>query len=290
MYKESTMRSIAIGLILVLVVFGGAEAAKKSQRPKSKEEVVLAKVNDTTITMADFEEAISALPPQQQFLALTNSEEFLDSLVKRELVFQEAERQKLDNDPLVKQIMAKLRKEVLIQALLRRVMEKVNDVTDTEAKGYYQKNKEKFKTPEKITASHIVLKTEEEAQAVLAALKEGQDFADLARKHSIGPRAAQGGFLGSITRGEMPKEFDQVAFNLPVGKTSDIVKTPFGFHIIKVTERTAPRQLAYGEVAQQIQQRLRAERQQEAIREFLDGLLKKATVETYPDRLAVIRP
>ncbi len=113
---------------------------------------------------------------------------------------------------------------------------------------------------------------------------------DLAKEHSIGPRAAQGGSLGSITRGEMPLEFDQVAFNLSVGSISEVVKTPFGFHIIKVTDHIPPTQMEFNEVSERSQQRLQAERQQEAIRAFLEDATTKATIETYPERLAGSEP
>ena len=196
----------------------------------------------------------------------------------------------LDTDPDVVSLMAKFKKEVVTQAFLRKVVERAKPVTEADTERYYLENKDRFKTPEKITASHIVLKTEEEAKAVQAALREGKDFLDLAKKRSIGPRAAQGGSLGSITRGEMPLEFDQVAFNLSVGSISEFVKTPFGFHIIKVTDHISPTQMEFSEVSERIQQRLQAERQQEAVRAFLEEATTKATIETYPERLAGSEP
>lgn len=283
------MRPIALACALVLLLAGQAFAQKEA--PVSEpSQTVLAKVNGTSITMSDFLDLVAGLPPQQQHLAFRNRERVLDSLVNKELFFQEAMSGGLDTDPDVVSLMAKFKKEMVTQAFLRKVVERAKPVTEADTERFYLENKDRFKTPEKITASHIVLKTEEEAKAVQAALREGKDFVDLAKERSNGPRAAQGGSLGSITRGEMPLEFDQVAFNLSVGSISEFVKTPFGFHIIKVTDHISPTQMEFSEVSERIQQRLQAERQQEAVRAFLEEATTKATIETYPERLAGSEP
>ncbi len=287
------MRPMALALAVVLVASGGpALAQTKSAGPPASPsgDPVLATVNGTNITLSEFKGAVASLPAAQQFVALQNRSEFLDSMVKRELVYQEAQRLKLESDSRVEALLAKLRKEVLIQALLRQVIESAKTVDDADAESYYLDNKEKFKSPEKITASHIVLKSEEEAKTTLAALKKGQDFASLAKERSIGPRASQGGYLGSITRGEMPMEFDKVAFKLKAGTLSDVVKTPFGYHIIRVTDHTPSKQMGFSEVSDQILKRLKTERQQESVRAFLQELSKKATVEVHPELLQDLKP
>ena len=283
------MRPIALACALVLVLAGQAFAQKEAPASEPSQ-IVLAKVNGTNITMSDFLDLVAGLPPQQQHLAFRNRERVLDSLVNKELFFQEAMSGGLDTDSDVVSLMAKFKKEVVTQAFLRKVVERAKPVTEADTERFYLENKDRFKTPEKITASHIVLKAEEEAKAVQAALREGKDFVDLAKERSIGPRAAQGGSLGRITRGEMPLEFDQVAFNLSVGSISEVVKTPFGFHIIKVTDHISPMQMEFSEVSERIQQRLQAERQEEAVRAFLEEATTKATIETYPERLDGSKP
>lgn len=287
------MRRIALAVVVVLVVAGQAFAKKEkpAEKPAEKSaDTTLATVNGESITMGDFKEAVAAMPPQQQVLAFSRPEEFLDSLVKRELVFQEAVRRRLDTDPEVASLLARLKKEVIITTLLRRIARSAEEVTDEDSERFYLEHKDRFRTPEKITASHIVLKSEEDAKAVLAALKEGQDFAKLAKERSSGPRAAQGGHLGNITRGEMPIEFDRVAFNLSVGSISDVVETPFGFHIIKVTERIPSTEVGYSDVSDRIHQRLQVERQQAAVKTFLEEATSKASVETFPERLSERKP
>jgi hypothetical protein len=88
----------------------------------------------------------------------------------------------------------------------------------------------------KIQVSHILLKTEDEARSVLTRIRQGADFAETAKQNSIDSiSAAKGGDLGEFSRGDLVPEFDQAAFRLRVGETSDVVKTPLGYHLIKRT-------------------------------------------------------
>jgi len=86
-----------------------------------------------------------------------------------------------------------------------------------------------------IRASHILVAKYSQAEKILEQLKQGADFKELAKKYSICPSAKRGGDLGKFTRGQMVKEFEKAAFALKVGEISGIVKTKFGYHIIKRT-------------------------------------------------------
>ena len=86
---------------------------------------------------------------------------------------------------------------------------------------------------EKVRCAHILLRTEKEANAVLERLKKGETFSKIAKKVSTCPSGKKGGDLGSFGRGQMVKEFEEVAFTLNTGETSPVVKTQFGYHIIK---------------------------------------------------------
>ncbi|TVY04479.1 peptidylprolyl isomerase [Cohnella terricola] len=130
-------------------------------------------------------------------------------------------------------------KQIIPNLKILKLFESKHPVTDDELKAYFEKNKEtKFATtPKEVKASHILLHTKEEAEAVLAELKAGKDFATLAKEKSQDPGSKdQGGDLGFFGPGEMNSGFETAAFALAKGEMSDVVEAESGFHIIKVTD------------------------------------------------------
>src|SRR6185503_1944659 len=121
----------------------------------------------------------------------------------------------------------------------------------------YNDNIEQYTTPEQVRASHILLKTEgkddaavkAKAEEILKQAKSGGDFAELAKKFSEDEASAKnGGDLDYFSRGRMVPEFDQVAFTLASGQTSDLVKTQYGYHIIKIVDKKIATTRALAEV------------------------------------------
>jgi peptidyl-prolyl cis-trans isomerase C len=165
------------------------------------------------------------------------------------------------------------------------------EVTDSEAKVYYDENTAQFEQPERVKASHILLKFEatdteavktvarEEAESIIAQLGQGADFAELARGHSACPSSQKGGDLGFFQRGQMVKPFEDAAFALEVGATSGIVETQFGYHIIKVTEREDGRTVPFDEAKGNIKTMLDGQRKQEAMKTYTDQLRTTADIQ-----------
>lgn len=110
-------------------------------------------------------------------------------------------------------------------------------ITEEEIVSYFEENKADFDQEEQVQASHILVEDEETAKEVKRLLDEGGDFATLAKDYSTDGAAQYGGDLGYFGRGEMVEEFEAAAFSLAIGEISDPVKTQFGYHIIKVTDR-----------------------------------------------------
>jgi foldase protein PrsA len=116
------------------------------------------------------------------------------------------------------------------------ITEDLKEATDEEVKEYFDKNPDQFVIDE-VEASHILVKDEKLAKDILKKIKDGGDFAELAKEHSIDGSAAKGGTLGTFGRGAMVPEFEAAAFALKPGEISDIVESQFGYHIIKLTDK-----------------------------------------------------
>ena len=125
--------------------------------------------------------------------------------------------------------------------------------TENELQAYFEENHASYDLEEQVSASHILVSTEEEAQDLLDQLGDGADFAVLAQEYSIDAASgANGGALGWFMRGQMVKEFEDVAFSTPVGEVSGVVETQYGFHIIRVTDYQAAESSEYEDVADQV--------------------------------------
>jgi peptidyl-prolyl cis-trans isomerase C len=163
--------------------------------------------------------------------------------------------------------------------------------SDLEAKDFYDKNPQRFKQEESVRASHILVRVDDKADpaakkkaraeidAVLKQVKAGGDFAKLAQQHSQDGSAAQGGDLNYFAKGAMVPAFDKVAFELEPGQVSDVVTTPFGYHIIKVIDRKPGRTVPFEETSQQIKQFLSEQKKQQHQEAFIEGLKKKSKIE-----------
>lgn len=147
------------------------------------------------------------------------------------------------------------------------------DISEDEAKKYFEGNKDNYV---QIRARHILVKSEEEAKKILKRIKDGEDFAALAKEKSIDTVSAKnGGDLGYFSKGQMVKEFEDVAFSLKKGEVSDIVKTEFGYHIIKVEDRLDKYEDAKEAVVSDLQN--------QKFNENLNKLMDEANVKIYAD-------
>ncbi|MFD0589564.1 peptidylprolyl isomerase [Paenibacillus sp. GCM10027627] len=235
---------LAAALIIVLVIkppFGGNEA--------------IATVNGTKITK---DELYEKLVKGNGESAMENL--ILEKLVEQEIkaasisfteedITQEIEILKLNfptidafNEALAQNGFTEedLREDFRLSAMVRKVLEPKSTVTDEAVQEYFDANQGKFGgSDEQIRASHILVKTKEEADAIYAELKAGKDFAELAKAKSTDGSAEKGGDLDFFGKGAMVAEFEQAAFALEVGAISEPVKSEFGYHIIKKTDYKA---------------------------------------------------
>lgn len=189
------------------------------------------------------------------------------------------------------QLRTDTRVQLTIEKLLAAHVAEATVTTDAEARAFYDKNPDKFKQDDKVRASHILLKVDpkaptasrKEAQGRIAGLlkraRSGEDFAQLATKHSQDGSAQQGGDLGYFDRREMVPAFSDVAFKLNPGEISDVVTTDFGYHIIKVTDKRAATTIPYEKASGQIIEFLTGQKKQERTGQFVAEVRKRARIE-----------
>lgn len=285
--KKNAVVTILATALAVAPLAGCKGKTETGSAPVKKEGAVIAEVNGDTITTGDFKHELENLPPYLKPMADTpeGKKELLDTMVVRELILQQAKKDGLDKSPEVAAKLEELKKRVVVESFLKKKVEEQAKVSDEEMKKFYEENKDKFKSGEQVKASHILMKTEKEAQDVLKELKGGAKFEELAKKHSIDSAAAKGGELGWFSKGSMVPEFESVVFGLKEGETSGIVKTKFGYHIIKLTGKRPAGTRTLDEVKEQITAALLPAKQQEVFQKLKDEIKKGAKVSVKEDVL-----
>lgn len=196
------------------------------------------------------------------------------------------------NNLSIENFKTKLQGELKVQALLdQKITSKMEEITDQEALEFYNKNSDKFRQTEQIHARHILIKVidsndpqkvavaENKARWILDKIKKGGNFEALARQYSEDPSAFKGGDLGFFARGDMIKEFEDVAFALDVNETSNVVRTPLGFHIIKLNEKKSSQTIPFADVESQIKAQLKQERSNTIFENYVNDLKAKAKIK-----------
>ena len=195
------------------------------------------------------------------------------------------------------EVTEQVRKEMTYQKVVEAQWGDKINITEEDAKKYYDENPTKFEVKEQIRASHILIipdTTDSEAdpnqakaeakakiQGLLEQIKGGADFAELAKANSDGPSAAQGGDLKFFPRGKMAAPFEKAAFELEVGKVSDIVETRFGYHIIKVTDHKDAGVTSFEQAKNSLIRQLTQRKQAEIANKYIESLKAAANI-VYP--------
>ncbi|MEH7886292.1 peptidylprolyl isomerase [Bacillus sp. JJ1609] len=150
-----------------------------------------------------------------------------------------------------------VREDIEYYLLAEKMIEPSIKITEEEMKTYFEENKDSFDQKEQVKASHILVKDEAAAKKVKEELDNGKDFAELAKKYSTDKSNAEaGGDLGYFAKGEMAEEFEKAAFNLKIDEISEPVKTEFGYHIIKVSDKKAAKAAEFEDHKNEIKEKL----------------------------------
>ena len=260
---------------LFLSIAVSSQTQDRTKPEKNPSQEVLAVVNGEPLTQLHYNQFIEQYSPQVRAMAEQDKGRFMRELVLQEILAQEGKRQHIDQDPEMQIRLRTQTNNTIARAVVQKSVEENSGITDKKLKAHYDANKSNYKEGETITASHILVKTEPEAKTLLQELKNGKDFAELAKEKSTGPSAPQGGSLGSFGRGRMVPEFEKAAFALKAGEVSEPVKTSFGWHVIKVTEHTEGKQQDFEQAKEAIRKALMTD----YIQGMLQGLQDKAAIE-----------
>ena len=239
---------------------------------------IVATVNGTPITVAMMETKIEKLPQYYQTFAVEHKNEIVNEMIVEELLYNEAKKRKLDRDPDIKNLINDATKKILISMIVEEQVKKSAPVSEDDVKAYYEDNKEKYVVPEMIKASHILTSTQEEAEKAKGELDRGAEFAAVAQEYSKDLTKDRGGDLGYFSKGQMIPEFEKTAFGLNIGQTSGIIKTRFGYHIIKLTDRKPAVYQSFDDVKDTIMTSIIRDSQRKSFDEFTNKLKDKAKI------------
>jgi len=272
---------------------------------------VLARVNQEQITVdefnREFKELISEPGKETKQANLRDLKQaYLDQMVERKILVQEARRlgMKVSQEELNQAMLeikmdypgegfgeklglkgmtleeweVRLEEKLLAEKMIRSILHYRGEINEKEALQYYETHISSFQLKPKVRVRQIIVADGEEAIQILKRLKKGESFEKLAVKKSLGPERIKGGDLGYFSQGERPAEFDYV-FSMEVGTISDVIKSPYGYHIFKLEEKIEPRQLPFEEVKLGILQELRQKKGEEEYQKWLKGIKGKAKIK-----------
>jgi len=318
---------ILLSFSLWVSLVGTLHAQKPEQQPAAGGKAAV--VNGVVIQEEEVNRGL--LYQQQRMLATTGQmikpemmpearKMVLENLIDRELLYQQSRKkgisikdaevnEQLDrlkkqypNEQAFKDSMAedhlnedtvksRIKMNLAVQQFVEKEFEGKVQVTEAEAKAFYDAHPEYFTEPETIRASGILIKVDVKSDAakkeearkkmedIQKKVKKGEDFAILAKDFSQDASAAQGGDLGTIPRGRMPKALDDAAFSLKPGEVSNVLETELGFHLIKVHEKKPEKVVPFKEVEDKIRQHLSNQKLKQMVDEHLNEVKKTAKIE-----------
>jgi len=277
----------------------------------------LVRINNVVITVEEFNREFKELilepenpGPGRDLESLKRS--YLDQVVERKILAQEARRLGvMISEMEMNQALLEIRKDypgegfgerlgqkgitieqwkgwleekLLAEKMMRSARSQPRKVSEQEILQFYEANRSSFQMDERVRARQIVVSDGEEALQLLKRLKKGERFEKLAREKSLGPENVDGGDLGYFSRGEKPPEFDCL-FTMEIGSVSEVVKSPYGYHIFKLEGRVGPREIPFEEARSRILQELFQRRNEQEYETWLKGLKEKAKVKVNKELL-----
>ena len=226
---------------------------------------ILAQVGLRTITDEDVAQAIAAMGPRgREYDNPRGRQIMLEQIINKELVLTDARKNLLEHDPEFKGELEKLKEELLANFYVEKILRDVK-LDPAEAKACFDGHPDEFQGEETVSASHILVDSEEKALEIREKIEKGEmTFEEAAKAFSSCPSSQRGGDLGAFGKGQMVPEFETAAFALELGKVSQPVQTQFGYHLIRVNEKKDAQKPAFEDVKEAIEEKLLADKQRDA--------------------------
>lgn len=278
------MKKYLFSALVILMLFNAIGCESK----KGSGGMLIAQINGKEIKDAEFKMRFSKLSPslKAKYSDEKGRMEFLEEIVKRELLLQEAKRIGVEKDQAVLDKIEEVRERMILNEFLQREVEGKLIANDKELEDYYNLHKDEFKSPDEARISQIVVKSEDDAMRVLKKLHKGADFARTAKEFSIDIASKNnGGDLGVIQKGKIHQQLDMVIFNMNEGDISDPIKTESGYHIVKLQKKNPGTTLSFKDARGIVGQRYYIEKRNKVFEELFASLRSKARVTISEENL-----
>lgn len=264
-----------------------AETIRKEKLTEAELNAVVAKYDGKEIKVSEIYKDLEQIPAfiRPQVLGGEGLNDFLDQHFARVLSLLDAEKNFDAYSKECPNVKKDVERRTLVKMLFDKVLSPVT-VSDDQVKDFYNKNLANFAAPAQYGAHHILVKDEETAKKLIEELtKDPSKFEEVAKNNSICPSKSQGGDLGKFSEGQMVTEFEEACKTAEVGKIVGPVKTQFGYHVIRVDNRTPAGTMKLEEVKEEIKNQLLPQKQKEAFDMYVESLRKEFNVKVYQDNL-----
>lgn len=273
---------VFFGMLLFLsFLFSGCQ--KPQEKALGEKELV--RINEASISLEEFQQMLEKQPLEgkMKLLSEKGTRDFLESyVIPREVLYQEAKAKGLDKNQATLAKIEDARRAILIDALLEEVLRRKGEVSEGEIERYYKENQALFMEPQEIKIRHIVVNTEPALKEVVTKLSQGESFEKLATTYNIGKFKEDGGDLGYIRRGQLAppfSQFEEAAFSLRKrGEISDVVSTPYGYHIIRLEDMRGSTLRPLNQVKERIRFYLQPKKKQEAYLAYVKETRSKSKI------------
>ena len=271
--------------MIVLVGLIGMTAFVPWACEKRTDRSELVRINDVSITLEEFRELSErrSLEEKMRLLSEKGSRDFLENyVVAREVLYQEAKKKGYDQKKEIIEKVEDFKRAMAIDALLEEALRGKSEVTESDVQAYYKENQGRFTEAREIKIRHIVVPSEAVLREVVAKLSRGENFETLASLYNIDRTRGDGGNLGFLRRGQLSPlfaQFEEAAFLLKnKGDISEVVRTPYGFHLIRLEDKRGASVRPLDQVRDKIRAFLQTKKRQDSYLEYVKEAKSRATI------------